>query len=45
MITRADKVEALTRVCADDHSMPAGRISAANAPAIADEAAAGGSAR
>ena len=39
------KVDALARLRAGDHSIPAGRISTANALAIADEAAAGGAAR
>jgi hypothetical protein len=45
MITGVDKVEARVRRGAGDHSIPAGRISAANALAIGDEAAAGGAAR
>ena len=39
------KVDALARLRAGDHSLPAGRISTANALAIAGEAAAGGAAR
>ena len=45
LITGADKVDALARLRADGHSVPAGRISTANALVIADEAAAGGAAR
>ena len=39
------KGDALARLRAGDHSIPAGRISTANALVIADEAAAGGAAR
>jgi hypothetical protein len=39
------EADALARLRAGDHSIPAGRISAANALVIADEAAAGGVAR
>jgi hypothetical protein len=39
------KADAPTRLRAGDHSIPAGRISTANALAIADDAAAGGAAR
>ena len=39
------KVDALARLRAGDHSIPAGGISTANALVIADEAAAGGAAR
>ena len=45
LITGADKVDALARLRTGDHSIPAGRISTANALVIADEAAAGGAAR
>ena len=45
LITGADKADALARLRAGDHSVLAGRISAANALVIADEAAAGGAAR
>jgi 6-phosphogluconolactonase/glucosamine-6-phosphate isomerase/deaminase len=45
LITGADNVDALARLRADDDSIPAGRISTANALVIADEAAAGGAAR
>jgi hypothetical protein len=45
MITGAYKVQARVRRGAGDHSTPAGRISAANALAIGDEAAPGGAAR
>jgi 6-phosphogluconolactonase len=45
LITGANKVDALARLRAGDHSIPAGRISTANALVIADEAAAGGAAR
>ena len=41
LITGEDKVDALRRLQAGDRSIPAGRISAANALVIADEAAAG----
>jgi 6-phosphogluconolactonase len=41
LITGADKTDALARLKAGDRSIPAGRISAANALVIADEAAAG----
>ena len=39
------KVDALARLRAGDHPIPAGRIATANALVIADEAAAGGAAR
>ena len=45
LITGADKVDALTRLRAGDHSIPADRIRTANAPVAADEAAAGGAGR
>ena len=45
LITGADKADALARLRAGDRSIPAGRISTANALVIADEAAAGGAAR
>ena len=45
LITGAHKVDAVARLRAGDHSIPAGRISTANALVIADEAAAGGAAR
>ena len=45
LITGADKGDAPARPRAGDHSLPAGRISTANALAIAGEAAAGGAAR
>jgi 6-phosphogluconolactonase len=45
LITGADKVDALARLRAGDQSIPAGRISTANALVIADEAAAGGDGR
>lgn len=41
LITGEDKTDALQRLQAGDRSIPAGRISAANALVIADEAAAG----
>ena len=45
LITGADKVDAPARLRPGDHSIPADRISTANALVIADEAAAGGAAR
>ena len=45
LITAADKVDALARLRAGGHSIPAGRISTANALVIADAATAGGAAR
>jgi 6-phosphogluconolactonase len=45
LITGADKADALARLRAGDHSIPAGRISTANALAVAHGAAAGGAAR
>ena len=45
LITGADKVDALARLRAGDRSIPAGRISAANALVIADEAAVGNAVR
>jgi 6-phosphogluconolactonase len=45
LITGEDKVDALQRLQAGDRSIPAGRISSANALVIADEAAAQGVAR
>ncbi len=44
LVTGADKVDALARLRAGDQSIPAGRVSAANALIVADTAAAGGSA-
>ncbi|HEX2345552.1 MAG TPA: 6-phosphogluconolactonase [Gaiellaceae bacterium] len=41
LVTGADKVDALARLCAGDTSIPAGRVSSANALVIADAAAAG----
>jgi 6-phosphogluconolactonase len=41
LITGEDKIDALRRLRAGDHSIPAGRISSANALVIADEAAVG----
>src|SRR5258705_2001074 len=40
LVTGSDKVEALARLCAGDVSIPAGRIQAANALVLADQAAA-----
>jgi 6-phosphogluconolactonase len=40
LVTGADKASMLPRLCAGDRSIPAGRVSAANATLIADEAAA-----
>ena len=42
LVTGADKAQVLPRLRADDRSIPAGRVSAQHAVAIADEAAAGG---
>ena len=42
LITGEDKIDALHRLQAGDRSIPAGRISSANALVIADEAAVGG---
>jgi 6-phosphogluconolactonase len=41
LVTGADKVDVLRRLQAGDRSIPAARVSAANATAIVDEAAAG----
>lgn len=41
LVTGEDKVDALARLRAGDPSIPAGRVSAANAVVVADEAAAG----
>jgi 6-phosphogluconolactonase/glucosamine-6-phosphate isomerase/deaminase len=41
LVTGADKAEVLRRLQAGDRSIPAGRVSAAHASVIADEAAAG----
>ena len=41
LITGEDKIDALRRLKAGDRSIPAGRISAANAVVITDEAATG----
>jgi 6-phosphogluconolactonase len=41
LVTGDDKIDALARLRAGDASIPAGRIAAANALVIADEAAAG----
>jgi 6-phosphogluconolactonase len=43
LVTGEDKVDALQRLQAGDHSIPAGRVAAANALIIADAGAAGGS--
>ena len=40
LVTGADKVDALRRLRAGDHSIPGGRVGAANALVVADEAAA-----
>jgi 6-phosphogluconolactonase len=42
LVTGADKASMLPRLRAGDRSIPAGRVSAANATVIADEAAASG---
>ena len=42
LVTGEDKVDAFRRLRAGDHSIPAGRVAAASALAIADAAAAGG---
>ncbi len=41
LVTGEDKVDALARLRAGDRSIPAGRISTANALVVADAAAAG----
>jgi 6-phosphogluconolactonase/glucosamine-6-phosphate isomerase/deaminase len=41
LVTGADKVDALARLRAGDESIPAGRVSSANALVLADTAAAG----
>jgi len=41
MVTGEDKTDALDRLRAGDRSIPAGRVSAADATVIADQAAAG----
>jgi 6-phosphogluconolactonase len=44
LVTGEDKVDALARLRADDHSIPAGRVSTAHAVGVADAAAAGSTA-
>ena len=44
LVTGEDKVDALARLRAGDHSIPAGRVSAAHAVVVADAAAAGSTA-
>ena len=42
LVTGGDKADALRRLLTGDHAIPAGRLSAAHAVVVADEAAAGG---